>query len=67
MPQEQITHIVLDLFYTPDEGQECFCGTIEECNDFVVKQSDFFMYKVVPLTEAEYKYLNSWYGLGLRI
>jgi len=47
------THIVLDLHYTPDEGQECFDGTKEECENFAATQSPHFMYKVVPMTEEE--------------
>jgi len=31
-------YVVLDLFYTPDEGQEVFWGTFEECFDFVESQ-----------------------------
>lgn len=43
------THVVLDLVYLPEEGQECFSGSLQECQDFVSKQSDYFMYKVVPI------------------
>ena len=32
------THEVLDLVYHPDEGQECFSGTEQECYDFVQEQ-----------------------------
>lgn len=43
------THEVLDLIYTPEEGQECFEGTLEECNKFVEEQGGAtFTYKVVP-------------------
>ena len=43
------THQVLDLVYTPDEGQECFDGSEQECYDFIKQQGDApFMYKVVP-------------------
>jgi len=45
-------YIVLDLFYTPDEGQECFNGTFEECEIFIKEQIkyspfSFGMYKIV--------------------
>ena len=44
------THKVLDLVYTPEEGQECFSGTKQECNDFINEQGDAtFTYKVVPI------------------
>ena len=54
------THIVLDLVYTPEEGQEAFAGSLEECNDFVAKeyQLDFFTYKVVPMLSEEFDYYN---------
>lgn len=53
------THIVLDLVYMPEEGQECFEGTLEECNDYVYRQGGtYFMYKVVPMTEEELEYYN---------
>lgn len=43
------THEVLDLVYTPEEGQECFSGTESECYEFVESQGGAsFMYKVVP-------------------
>ncbi len=48
------THKVLDLVYTPDEGQECFEGTEEQCYDFINKQGDAtFMYKVVPIVNSK--------------
>jgi len=41
-----INHLKL---YHPNEGQECFEGTLKECEDFVLQQgSVFFMYKIVP-------------------
>ena len=44
------THEVLDLFYSPDEGQECFRGTHKECIDFINEQGNTtFMYKIVPI------------------
>jgi len=46
----EATHQVLDLVYTPDEGQECFEGTEQECYDFIKQQGGAtFMYKVVPI------------------
>lgn len=43
---------VLDLVYTPDEGQECFEGTEQECYDFIEQQGGAsFMYKVVPIVD----------------
>jgi len=45
----EATHQVLDLVYTPGEGQECFEGTEQECYDFINQQGATFMYKVVPI------------------
>lgn len=50
---ENQTHVVLDLVYTPDEGQECFSGSESECYEFISEQVSeqggcTFMYKVVP-------------------
>lgn len=47
------THKVLDLHYHDDEGQDCFDGTLQECNEFASTQSPHFMYKVVPMTKEE--------------
>ena len=47
------THEVLDLHYHEDEGQGCFDGTREECEEFAATQSPSFMYKVVPMTKQE--------------
>lgn len=47
------THKVLDLVYTIEEGQDCFDGTRQECEDFVALQPNNFMYKVVPMTKEE--------------
>jgi hypothetical protein len=47
------THQVLDLHYTPDEGQGCFTGTKMQCEEFASSQSPSFMYKVVPMTKEE--------------
>lgn len=46
------THKVLDTVYTVEEGQECFCGTLQECNDFVAQQ-DTIGLVVVTMTKAE--------------
>jgi len=44
------THEVLDLVYTPEEGQECFRGTHQECVDFINEQGGAtFTYKIVPI------------------
>jgi hypothetical protein len=46
----EATHQVLDLVYTPEEGQECFEGTEQECYDFINQQGGAtFMYKVVQI------------------
>jgi len=47
------THEVLDLHYHEDEGQGCFDGTREECEEFAATQSPSFMYKVVAMTKQE--------------
>jgi hypothetical protein len=47
------THKVLDLHYLPEEGQDCFSGTLQECEEFVATQTPHFMYKVVPMTTDE--------------
>jgi len=47
------THEVLDLHFHPDEGQGCFDGTREECENFAATQSPHFMYKVVTMTQEE--------------
>ena len=48
------THKVLDLVYTEEEGQDCFSGTHEECEQFIETQGGAsFMYKIVPLTQEE--------------
>jgi hypothetical protein len=47
------THKVLDLHYHPEEGQGCFDGTLQECEEWAATQSPQFMYKVVPMTTDE--------------
>jgi len=49
------THEVLDLHYHEDEGQGCFDGTQQECEEFAATQSPSFMYKVIPMTEKQIK------------
>lgn len=47
--KKEATHEVLDLVYLPDEGQECFEGSEQECYKFIENQGGCtFMYKVVP-------------------
>jgi hypothetical protein len=46
-------HEVLDLHYLPEEGQGCFDGTRQECEEFALTQSPDFMYKVVPMLKEE--------------
>ncbi len=54
------TYEVLDLVYLPEEGQECFSGTEEECYDFIEEQGGAtFMYKVVPIMCKQNETLNS--------
>lgn len=43
--------IVIDLVYLKDGGNQAFVGTLQECNDWVAEQG--FGYKVVPMTEEE--------------
>lgn len=48
------THKVLDLIYRPDEGQDCFQGTPQECQEFIAQQGGMSsMYKTIPMTPAE--------------
>lgn len=48
------THTVLDTFYTPEEGQECFDGTLLECQNFVSEQHEScYGYIIVPMTKKE--------------
>lgn len=54
MAYKKKTHKVLDLVYTPEEGQECFDGTRVECENFVSEQGDtHFTYKIVPMSQQE--------------
>ena len=41
-------YIVLDLFYTTEEGQEVFEGSLDECQEFITEQGGAnFMYKII--------------------
>lgn len=51
------THIVLDTIYTPEEGQEVFTGTIEECNDYIVIRNTYGL-EVRIMTKTELKQYN---------
>lgn len=53
-----ITHLVIDLHYTEDECNTCFAGTQQECIEFASKQTPYFMYRVVPMTNQELKLHN---------
>jgi len=53
------THLVIDLVYHEEEGNQVFAGTEQECNDWVEQQFDAFTYKVVPMTKEELKIHNS--------
>lgn len=50
------THIVIDLVYSEEEGNQVMTGTLKECEEWVAKQG--FGYKVVPMTEEEIKVEN---------
>ena len=53
------THKVLDLHYTTEEGQDDFVGAIEECQEYVSKQTVYFMYKIVELSAYEINFYNN--------
>lgn len=38
--------------YTEQEGQDCFDGTLEQCNEFVSEQNTIGLV-VVPMTKEE--------------
>lgn len=46
-----ITHKVLDLTYTEEEGQQVFNGTRKQCVSFVSEQPLPHQYEIVPLGE----------------
>jgi len=35
------THVVIDLTYHEDEGNQVFVGTLQECNEFVAQQNTY--------------------------
>lgn len=51
------THIVLDLTYHEDEGQQCFAGTHQECLDFISEQ-DTIGLQVVPMLKEKLELYN---------
>lgn len=51
------THKVIDTLYHEDEGNDVFCGTHQECLDFITEQEGFG-YIVVPLTPDEIAICN---------
>jgi hypothetical protein len=46
------THIVIDMTYHEDEGNEVFVGTLQECNDWVALQNSIG-FEVKPMTKEE--------------
>lgn len=48
MENERHTHVVLDLIYLPEEGQECFSGSEIACNNWISEQSSTIGYDVKP-------------------
>lgn len=53
-----ITHRVIDFVYTEEEGNIEMYGSLEECEDFIASQSDYFTYQIQPLLQSEYELLN---------
>jgi hypothetical protein len=52
MPDVKPTHVVLDMMYTEEEGQESFHGSYQECEDFIIEQNQHLCvntYKTVPI------------------
>lgn len=46
-------YVILDKHYHPEEGQECFKGTLQECIDWKNEQCRFsksneFMLEIIP-------------------
>ena len=50
------THIVIDLVYHADEGNQVFVGTQQECVDWVAEQG--FGYEIWSMTKEEYELEN---------
>lgn len=55
---EKKIYLVLDLIYTPEEGQVCFTGTLDECTKFVAEQ-ETYGFKILPMTEEEFRIYNN--------
>jgi hypothetical protein len=52
------THRVIDKTYHEDEGQGCYAGTQEECQEFLAEQGSQFGLEIVPMTKEELKIYN---------
>lgn len=52
------THNVCWLGYLPEEGQEVYCGSLAECEEYVSKSSTPFMYEIRPMSEQEIIFEN---------
>jgi len=50
------THVVVDLVYHEDEGNEVFEGTYQECMDWARDQG--FGYQVLPKTKEQLNHEN---------
>jgi len=57
MKIEEKTHKVIDETLHEDEGQDCFVGSITECNNFVSEQNTIGLI-VVPLIGIELQLHN---------
>lgn len=55
------THIIINLTYHKDEGNQVFAGTQIECMDFVAEQTQGSVntYQIVPMTPEKYENYNS--------
>ena len=51
------THIVIDMTYHKDEGNQVFAGTEDECYNWVESQGSFG-FDVKPMTKEELKIHN---------
>jgi len=51
------THLVIDMVYTEEEGNQVFAGTEQECHEWIFEQG--FGYRVVPMTAQEIIIHNS--------
>jgi len=49
---------VIDLMYTPEEGQDTYVGTLNECEEFI-KENGSMLFQIVPLTLDEIKIHNN--------